>query len=235
MKEIVFHAHTEYVKNVSEPPIPAIQALPEWYKSWNPHLGIVGIDNPLDKSLISGKSCAPFFDAMTAGYYLVLFDDIHVTINDLGLPYITWNGQEPVLDTRPRKDPQLPTPSGCDPTDFVWKLTFAPRLPKGYSALITHPLNRNDLPFITSSGIIDSDVFHNTGNIPFYIKKGFEGYIPAGTPYAQVIPIKRESWKSSVSEETCEKGRLFFIGHKYIHTKKRGAYKRYFWQKKEYK
>ena len=32
------------------------------------------------------------------------------------------------------------------------------------------------------------------GNVPFFIKSGFEGVIPAGTPIAQLIPIKREKW-----------------------------------------
>jgi hypothetical protein len=235
VKKIVFHARSEYVKNVSDAPIPAIQAIPDWYKSWNSFLGIEGIDNPSDPRLLSGKSCAPFFDAMAAGYYCVLYEDIYVKINEDGFPIITWNGQEPVVAVRDKNDSHLPRPLGCDFTDFVWKQTFATKLPDGFSALVTHPLNRYDLPFVTGSGIVDADNFQGAGNIPFWIKKGFEGYINAGTPFAQIIPIKRESWESSVSEETCDTGRIFYKNQKYIATKKRGSYKRYFWQKKEYK
>lgn len=234
MKNIIFYAHSEYVKNVSDAPAPAIKQLPSWYKEWPDTLAIKGVDDEYSKSLLTGKSCAPFFDALSSGYYLTLFDDLLVTTNDLGAPYIRWNGKHVVCDTRPRFDPHIPIPAGCDSTPFTWKLTFAPKLPKGYSALITHPLNRHELPFVTGSGIMDGDMFYSTGNIPFWIKKGFEGYIPAGTPYAQVIPIKRESWKSSVAEETCESGKSFWRVEKLINTKKRGAYKKYFWQKKDY-
>jgi hypothetical protein len=30
--------------------------------------------------------------------------------------------------------------------------------------------------------------------MPFYVVKGFTGVIPAGTPYAQILPFKREHW-----------------------------------------
>ena len=36
---------------------------------------------------------------------------------------------------------------------------------------------------------------------PFLIRKGFTRIIPAGTPYAQIIPFKRENWISEIIEE----------------------------------
>jgi hypothetical protein len=60
---------------------------------------------------------------------------------------------------------------------------------------MTHPLNRFDLPFTTTSGIVDSDKFFAPGNVPFFIKEGFSGIIPEGTPFLQLIPIKRATWK----------------------------------------
>jgi hypothetical protein len=44
------------------------------------------------------------------------------------------------------------------------------------------------------AGIVDSDKYHGAGNIPFFLKEEFEGLIPKGTPYAQIIPIKRAEW-----------------------------------------
>ena len=63
------------------------------------------------------------------------------------------------------------------------------------------PINRFDLPFLSISGFIDCNYgFSLAGNMPFFIKKGFEGVIPAGTPYMQIIPIKNiESIIKSIS------------------------------------
>ena len=68
--------------------------------------------------------------------------------------------------------------------------------PNKYSLLITHPLNRTDLPFLVSSGFVDSDKTQlSFGKLPFFLKEDFEGIIKAGTPYAQLIPIRRETFK----------------------------------------
>ena len=36
------------------------------------------------------------------------------------------------------------------------------------------------------------------GTMPFFILRGVTGVLPAGTPYAQIIPFKREHWISEV-------------------------------------
>jgi hypothetical protein len=66
--------------------------------------------------------------------------------------------------------------------------------PKGYGALLTHPINRYDLPFSTTSGYVDFDEYPLPGNVSFHVKDNFEGVIPAGTPLMSIIPIKREAW-----------------------------------------
>jgi hypothetical protein len=71
-------------------------------------------------------------------------------------------------------------------------------LPEGYSALYAHPLNRFELPFVTTSGIVDNDKDHLPGTMPFFFLKGITGILPAGTPYAQIIPFRREHWQSEV-------------------------------------
>jgi hypothetical protein len=67
--------------------------------------------------------------------------------------------------------------------------------------LITHPINRYDLPFTSVSGLADYDVYPLPGNVSFHIKEGFEGTIPAGTPIMQIIPIKREDWEHNINED----------------------------------
>ena len=83
-------------------------------------------------------------------------------------------------------------------------------MPDGYSGLIVHPLNRLDLPFFTISGTVDFDTFYypKVTNIPFYIKKGFSGIIPKGTPMFQIIPVKREHWESKKEKNHTEENNL---------------------------
>jgi hypothetical protein len=69
-------------------------------------------------------------------------------------------------------------------------------LPEGYSALYTQPLNRFELPFMTMSGIVDNDHVKLPGTMPFFFLKGVTGVIPAGTPYAQIMPFRREHWQA---------------------------------------
>jgi hypothetical protein len=92
-----------------------------------------------------------------------------------------------------------------------------------------------DLPFQTLSGIVDYDDFiaeRFPNNLPFYIYKGFSGVIPAGTPMYQMIPIKRDAWRSLVSEfdeQHALKSVQFFAKKFY------GVYRDFYWNKKDYK
>jgi hypothetical protein len=68
--------------------------------------------------------------------------------------------------------------------------------PPGYSLLFTHPVNRADLPFTTLTGLVDSDTFHQSP-IAFPARwhdTQFNGVLPKGTPVAQCLPVRRESW-----------------------------------------
>jgi hypothetical protein len=98
--------------------------------------------------------------------------------------------------------------------------------------LATHPLNRHDLPFITLTGIIDGGVvMQSRGNFPFYIKEGFEGIIPKGTPIIQLIPFRQENWKSKKRVGLIEEGKKHnFLASSVISD----WYKKTFWIRKKY-
>jgi hypothetical protein len=144
------------------------------------------------------KHCSVFLDSFTTGYYLPLISDIAVKQTDNG-PLISWSDPRfQVISERDKTDnPTLPTPIGCSSNQFVWQTHHIFKVPKGYSALLTHPLNRYDLPFITLSGIVDDFVLH-PGKIPVYFSSTFEGIVPKGTPIVQVILFKTENWKSEI-------------------------------------
>jgi hypothetical protein len=70
-------------------------------------------------------------------------------------------------------------------------------LPPGYSLLVTHPFNRGDLPFRTLSALVDADRYSdNFLNFPArWRDPDFRGVVEKGTPVAQCVPIKRETWQ----------------------------------------
>ena len=73
--------------------------------------------------------------------------------------------------------------------------------------LFTHPLNREDLPFRTLSGMVDCDRWRD-GLVHFpalWIDPNFEGVLPAGTPVAQAIPIRRETLDLVIEEMDAER------------------------------
>jgi hypothetical protein len=204
-------------------------SIPEWYRK-----GVrqVGPDETFKQPQFTIKSCVPFLDAMTSGYYIPLPVDIYVTQKD-GLPFYSWlDANEKHITVRhPGAVQGLPIPPGYANQYPAWKSQTALELPKGYSALITHPLNRTDLPFLSLSGIIDNYTMYG-GNFPFFIEKDFVGVIPQGTPMVQVIPFKRESWVAEETPGLAAKSNITFF--KVFHVFN-GWYRNTVWQKKDYK
>jgi hypothetical protein len=114
-----------------------------------------------------------------------------------------------------------------------WHNPWAIRTPKGYSTLFVQPFHRESL-FTILPGIVDTDLYLPTVNFPFVINDpDFEGLIPEKTPIAQVIPIKRDSWKMSIGDEKDIED-LLLVRRK-LQTKLFDRYKKFFWSKKEYK
>jgi len=204
--------------------------VPEWYKKipkWkNNEMFDVG------KGFnITVKHCMPFLDSLTAGYMIVLPNDLYVKNNN-GSPLITWTKSEfPPLLRDDVADLSL-VPTGHHPTEFVWQTGVANTVPLGYSVLFTHPLNRHDLPFTTLSGIVNGGlVMSPIGKIPFFIKEGFEGIIAQGTPILQLIPFRQENWSSKLTKGLTKIAKT--------HNDKAvsviyGWYKKTFWTRKKY-
>jgi hypothetical protein len=89
-------------------------------------------------------------------------------------------------------------------------------------------------PFTILDGIVDTDSYNAPVNFPFVLNDwGFEGLIPAGTPMAQVIPFKRESWQMEIgSQEEFEAQQKTTI---HLRTSFFDSYKNKFRSPKEYK
>lgn len=210
---------------------PIKKIIPQWYK--NSPTFIEGAKSP--KFLSGGsnlamKACIPFLDGMMSGYYIPLSTDIVVEATDHG-PYLSWGYGNPVNIRPSEQAPMLPIPHGCSSLHFTWLLPSIIELPKGYSAIFTHPLNRFDLPFVSLSGIVDGGFTINAGSYPFFVKKDFEGIIPRGTPIVQIIPFKSENWNLEEDSSLIKKAEL--EQHKSLSTAI-GWYKQNRWTKKTY-
>lgn len=201
-KTITFQPFDEYVEAANSFPIPSSSQIPEWYKNLPRYVN--NSDKPIKALGVKDlKMCVPFRDAMISGYLYLLPCDIEVQIAHDGDVHIFHNPELTFSIVEKRgalvstnQGYGMPHPLGTVPIMFAWSPTFGIETKLSDSVLITHPLNRYDLPFITTSGVIDSGYFNKPGNIPFFIKEGFTGVIPKGTPIAQVIPYQRHKWKS---------------------------------------
>jgi hypothetical protein len=113
-----------------------------------------------------------------------------------------------------------------------WKI----KTPKGYSCLFVSPLNNTDDRFSIMSGIVDTDTFPNEINFPIVINGDkypvLETIIKKGTPYVQIIPFKRESWKMTFKSREKNEVKNSFI---FYNLKVMNMYKDKYWNKKSWK
>jgi hypothetical protein len=212
---------------------PAKNYIPQWYKSIKSYTHANIEFNENNGHAKNVKSCMPFLDSLTSGYIVELWCDIHVRIDDDGQShYLTWGDAQPVpVNFRDSKKNNIPVPHGCEPSHYVWIFPYSIKTPPGYSVFMTHPLNRFDLPFVTLSGIVDTENTLSTGNYPFFIKKDFEGVIEKGTPIMQILPFKREDWVSEKDLEVSKEGNINLQKSKNVFF---GFYKKELWHKKTY-
>ena len=232
---IEFWPATQETEFLVPPPKPAKNYIPNWYKELKPNYNkTLALNNLLDpnEQQLNLKHCAPFLDSFTNGYIQESWTDISVEKLNNGQTIAAYASFPKILEARIITDVIHSGPYSTD--EHVFKIHWAPKVPKGWSVLFTHPLSRMDLPFQVLSGIVDFDTFTQTfvGNIPFFLQKDFEGIIPAGTPMYQMIPIRRENWNSSLKKY--DKEEWLKIGQK-KNKHFYDGYKKEYWQKKVFK
>ena len=248
-KEIEFSAHEDYFALKEDYPIPAKLNVPEWYKK---------LEYSVVKRTIKG--CMPFLDTLTSGYLLKMPQDFHVRHNvdiknkeeeifkdsfqtfglhDMSQILLAKSlNLNSGIDVHPlkqlegslfiEKNKNLPFYKILNP----WKI----KTPKGYSCLFVSPLNNSDDRFSIIPGIVDTDTFPNEINFPIVINGDkyptLETTIAKGTPFVQVIPFKRDSWKmilKSRAQKEIQNSKLFY-GLVLLNN-----YKNKYWNKKSWK
>ena len=169
-------------------PVPAKDALPEWFKRLA----------PVDKQHVSTtdngltvKRCMPFLDAMMTGWIIPLAATVRLEITDQGKTVNTgWDFDRTMTSNHHAYQvaghPLQPRP----PCKFhnYWNI----RTPKGWSCLFIQPMNRPNGVFDIAAGVVDTDEYTSLINFPFFAV-GEDGLytLEKGTPLVQVIPFKR--------------------------------------------
>lgn len=223
MKDISFVTSNKDVEACVDRPVSAKTLIPDWFKD---------IPRTIDDKGTS-KSCVPFLDAFMFGYVQRLWCDIEFTKKGTEVNFDSEHAPVKVGEVESKYVPRY---DGYYFIEYQWNTQWEPKTPEGYSTLYTHPLNQYSLPFMTLSGIIDTDSFNVNGPLRFLLREGFEGIIKKGTPMYQIIPFKREDYTIKSYDYNPELISLqsnVIINHN-KQTKTDGAYKKYFWKNKRY-
>jgi hypothetical protein len=242
-KKVRFVANRPWLtKDSPSKPEPIIKTLPDWYRKADWFVPDAATGKPAEAPDGSGKmptwkACPAVLDVMGTGYTYKTPCDIEFAEDAAGViraRVLDPKCKNVLVDRDPM--PQFQHPWAYHMKHFAWWADWAVELPEGYSALYTHPLNRFELPFLTTSGVVDNDKVHLPGTMPFFWLKGARGVLPAGTPYAQIIPFKREHWESEV--DTSVTPEQMFTKNQDNSAKYRrpdgGVYQREVWERRKY-
>jgi hypothetical protein len=232
VKIIEFRARDRLTEMVLSPPIPSSKIIPEWYKNLplyrNPSIPISR--GPDKQTNLTAKACIPVLDAVVSGYMLTLPCDVTFTDQDKVGQRVIWDVSWNVITSHKSDQVGGNGPAGYEPDPYKWEGMWEIHMPKGYSFLITHPFYRYDLPFLTTTAIVDGDGYTRPLNLPFFLLDNFMGTIPKGTPIAQIIPIKREQWQHIVTSHDPDS--IYTIES--LKTTIFRSYKERWWNKKTY-
>jgi hypothetical protein len=220
MNIIEFSAREDYLLQIDYPkPEPISLNLPDWYKNLK-----------YGKGNLTVKGCVPFLESLTTGYVLKLPQDFHLKFNfdteKNGKKVKDTTIEAPNAQLRflaningvglnlNHSDPETHDPFQVEGSEFNKKNLgykigkflnpWVIKTPPGYACLFIPPLNNQDDRFSIISGIVDTDKFYSQVNFPFIINgdkyKTLDTILKRGTPYVQVIPFKKESWKMQIKK-----------------------------------
>jgi hypothetical protein len=216
-------------------PRPAAQFVPDWWKT-TPR---VDSSHKIKKSDYANvKTCPSFPDYFSSGYIIPMWCDSILRFNKKTQEYLWRTSEERFYFKHNNQaayvDPVSPTHLGR-PIDYVFTAHAPWRIitPKGYSIRQLPLFFHFDNDFSVIPGIIDTDFFHSVAFQLFLHKTDEDVFIPRGTPFAHIIPYKRErSNKHEVRYQT-EEERLKFAGDDLRYHTKFGNSKEYLKIRKE--
>jgi hypothetical protein len=179
-------------KGVLPRPVPGVMGIPNWLRKM-PSTVVSELEE--GKTIPTVKQCAPFIDAMTCGFLVPLAVDVRIDDGEM-----SWDravlGSKPPIGLHEHMQVVGTPLFDRDRNIIKFNNFWAIETPTGYSLLVTHPINRHDLPFVTITGLVDTDSYsgHFINFAARWREPGFRGVLPRGTPIAQCIPVKRKDW-----------------------------------------
>jgi len=180
-------------------PTPAILGLPEWFKT----MPASAFSAVLQSDQLTVKKCPPFIDAMTYGFLIPLVCDVRVEDGTFSWEFDVPSGAIASYTRSPldfHDNSQVTGTPLFENDRFIVKFNnfWTIESPPGCSLLITHPVNRYELPFTTLTGMVDADLYcDNFINFPArWIDPNFNGVLKKGTPVAQCLPLRRGIWNA---------------------------------------
>jgi hypothetical protein len=174
--------------------------VPEWYKGLP-----VGIGPEHQLTL---KRCPPFLESMIAGYVIPVPSTVVFTARP---GQIRWDCLNPRVNVNDVIQSHGPAQFKGAPFEHCAVLKYINpwivKTPPGYSTLFVSPLNRYDSPLSFLSGIVQTDTYYQEVHFPFFctLGPGQSFTLKEGTPLIQVIPFRRDDWKSAVLPMDMEK------------------------------
>ena len=187
-------------------PIPAHKAMPKWFKELKPNA-----KSQSKAETGTSKKCIPMLDAMSQGYIIPLWADLHVKVTKKTLEkdgeeglhvWMKFPSDWSTGDLSTHSWEQVG--DACDLKKFELGkviLKFANPwsicTPKGWSVQLKNPSNNFENNILLFEGVVDTDTYQLPINFPYIWTGNEEGewVIPKGTPLVQVIPFKREKLK----------------------------------------
>ncbi len=175
-------------------PVPARRGLPDWLKA----MPMTAPSEDAGGPVRTVKQCPPLIDAMSSGFLIPLATDLRIEEGrfswDWPLPPSSVGRYTRSPIAFHLNDQAVGTPLyEADRALIKFNNFWAIELPPGYSLLATHPFNREELPFRTLTGLVDADLYKDAF-IQFPARwrdPSYTGVLPAGTPIAQCIPVRR--------------------------------------------
>jgi hypothetical protein len=261
MSKIIKFTHSDGIEDLFYPE-PASKNIPEWYKDLESYIGGEKIPPINYATSATIKRCMPVFDAINSGYIIKSPADVYISqvkaeyidqnhFEKTGesiplseeeieknkypktVPYYQWANHN-LIEFHPiAQAPNHPNRNNIQKSYPKWINPWGITTPPGYSSIIVQPLHRESV-FTIFPGVIDTDKYNTPVNFPFVLNDIlFEGLIPAGTPIAQVIPFKRDSWEMEIGteEDTVKIQKQYNIVRSVFFD----GYKNFFRQKKEYR
>jgi len=239
-KPVIKFRYREDLKDAFPEPRRASKFMPEWFKKLQRK-----VPNTNIAEAGTVKRCVPVLDAVTNGYIIPTWMDMHVKVDkeydDEGVGhfrvYVSFPsefGQGEMIGNHAWDQ----VGDACPLNKFelghvLLKFTnpWVIETPPGYSVLFKSPPHQyQDIHIV--EGVVDTDTYQKQVNFPFIWTGNEEGefFFPKGTPLVHVVPFKRVEMECKI--EPWDHARMTYIDKKHG-THFYDKYKKLWWHKRK--